>query len=413
MDKRIIQVETIRIRHKLRQRQRMDGKTTTINGNTYNNKNILDMLCGNGIIKMQGEFRGDDDPDAWVTLENGAHIPLNENGEAMGGAGGWAKGKDFSDAESTETTARGAGSKVGEVTSGKAGNFKPKHEGARAIDTADAMEEVAKGKHNSLEEHMDEHGNLSPERQAVHDKIIQDFFADKEAYEGQPSLVMSGGGPASGKTFIREEAEKDFGKNTTVTIDPDQFKQRLPGYTEMAKKDESAAGFYHEESSALAKRAYQYAADNGVNVVYDGTGDGSVRSVEGKLNIARDAGYKVKGSYVTVDTDEALRRNQARYENAKAKYDAGKSDTPPRLPPPDVVKETHQKVSDISLQVADKFDDFELYDNNGPRGSSPVKIATCKKGGDIVAVKGKERELQKYLDKGKSGAKVVNGKVRK
>lgn len=43
-----------------------------------------------------------DKPSAWITLEEGQHVPLDENGIALGGAGGWAKGKDFSHAMTSE-----------------------------------------------------------------------------------------------------------------------------------------------------------------------------------------------------------------------------------------------------------------------------------------------------------------------
>jgi hypothetical protein len=46
---------------------------------------------------IAGVFNADEEPDSWITLENGAHIPLDESGEALGGAGGWAEGKDFSE----------------------------------------------------------------------------------------------------------------------------------------------------------------------------------------------------------------------------------------------------------------------------------------------------------------------------
>ena len=54
---------------------------------------------------------------------------------------------------------------------------------------------------------------------------------------------------------------------------------------------------------------------------------------------------------------------------------------------------------------------FTLYDNNVPFGSKPIKIATCQKGGKIEAEKGQEERLQKYLDKGSLGARVVDGVV--
>lgn len=43
--------------------------------------------------------RNDDKPTDWITVK-GKHIPLDEKGKALGGAGGWAKGKDFSKAKS-------------------------------------------------------------------------------------------------------------------------------------------------------------------------------------------------------------------------------------------------------------------------------------------------------------------------
>ena len=44
--------------------------------------------------------RFDATPDSWITLENGEHVPLDANGNAVGGAGGWAKGRNFSSAKS-------------------------------------------------------------------------------------------------------------------------------------------------------------------------------------------------------------------------------------------------------------------------------------------------------------------------
>ena len=306
----------------------------------------------------------------------------------------------------------------GEVKSGKNGNLKPKSDASKRIDTKDAIEETRRAKEtgkgiteNSLTKYIDKDGNLTPERQKVHDEIVQSFFADKVPHDGKATMIMSGGGPASGKSFIEKGARSKFGDDTTVTIDPDAVKAMLPGYAEMAAKDKGAAGYYHEESSALAKRLYQYAADNGINVVYDGTGDGSVGSVMKKLKTAQDAGYAVKGSYVTVDTDEALRRNQARYEHMLEKYNSGESDIPPRLPPEDDVKKIHAKVTDIALDVAGLFDDWELTDNNVKPGEKRPVIARCKKGGEIEVVPGMEQKVQNWLDKGNSGAKVENGKI--
>ena len=63
----------------------------------------------------QNTDRSDEDPASWITLENGQHVPLNESGQAIGGAGGWATGKDFTNAKSEkrsgkESVPKGAGS---------------------------------------------------------------------------------------------------------------------------------------------------------------------------------------------------------------------------------------------------------------------------------------------------------------
>ena len=371
-----------------------------------------------------------------IEWEENEH-PRDENGQFTSGSGGSSGGnKNKPKTEKKSESNKVVNGKIplgenehdgskykgkpGEVKSGKNGDLKPKSDGAKRIDTADAIAEVQKYKEtggkkgiaeNSLTKYVDKDGKLSPERQAVHDEIIQSFFASKVPQKGQATMIMSGGGPASGKSFVEKGARAKFGDDTTITIDPDKFKAMLPGYADMAKKDEGAAGYFHEESSALAKRAYQYAAENNLNVVYDGTGDGSIGSVMKKLKTAQDAGYAVKGQYVTVDVDEALKRNQKRFEDMKERYEKGESDIPPRKPKEDHVRDIHAKVSDIGLDVAGLFDDWELTDNNVKKGEERPVIARCKKGGEIEVVKGMEDKVQKWLDKGTSGAKVVNGKI--
>lgn len=107
IDKMVIQVEAIRTRHD--NRQRMDGTSTKIKRNGYKTNKKLDIIRKSGIIKLHGGFRGDDGPDTWITTESGAHIPLDKNGVAMGGAGGWAKGKSFSSAKGSSGKGGGSG----------------------------------------------------------------------------------------------------------------------------------------------------------------------------------------------------------------------------------------------------------------------------------------------------------------
>ena len=303
-------------------------------------------------------------------------------------------------------------SSPGRVTSGADGKMTAKSKAAMVVDTK-WPQEAGKEEANSISQYIDANGNLSPERQAIHDSIIHDFFADKVPAKGKRTLLMSGGGPASGKSFVANGALDTWEENETVKIDSDDFKNYLPGYAEMAKNDDKAARYYHAESSVLAMRAYQFGAENGVNMIFDGTGDGSVEEMKEKIDIARNAGYEVNAQYVTVDTEEAVKRNKQRYLDDMEDYKAGKNPYMPRKVPDIYVRSCHSHVSDISMQIADQFDSLEIYDNNGPKGSKPVKIATCTRGGAVKAVSGQEKLLQKYLDKGSAGYIVKDGMVRK
>lgn len=257
--------------------------------------------------------------------------------------------------------------------------------------TGDAQKEIRDGKANSLSAYLDENGKLTPEREAIHKKIIDRLLSGKTPVDGQATMTMLGGGPASGKSSVMNpDTSKD---PHSVTVDPDAIKTMLPGFSEMAKKDPTAASYYHEESSALAKRFSEVAFSENYNVIYDGTGDGSTNSVQKKIDAARAKGYKVEAKYVSIDTEEAVVRNQARYEKGLAE---GKN---PRLVPADYVRSCHAQVTDISVKMADKFDHIEIWDNNGARGQQKM-IMTGGSGKGLTVVKGQETAAKSYLDKG-------------
>lgn len=58
----------------------------------------------------------------------------------------------------------------------------------------------------------------------------------------------------------------------------------------------------------------------------------------------------------------------------------------------------HKKVTNILLEVADKFDNVELYDNNGAKGSTKL-IATGGRGNKLTAVKGQGKAFMKFVEK--------------
>lgn len=272
-----------------------------------------------------------------------------------------------------------------------------------STDTSDAVAEQqgvgqfakAGAQENSLTGHLDKYGRLTNEREQHHRDIIADHLDGKTPVEGQATMTMLGGGPASGKSSIMSTKDEDLDEHT-VKVDPDDFKKSLDGYEAMAKQSELAAGYYHEESSALAKRFYAEALSENMDVIYDGTGDGSIKSVEKKINQAKEAGYRVEGKYVTIDTEDAVRRNQKRYEDALAKGEVA------RKPNEDLVRKTHQDVTDILVATAPEFDYTELWDNNGEKGQQKL-IATGGGGKYLTPVQGMEAEFNAFLSKGALG----------
>ena len=276
---------------------------------------------------------------------------------------------------------------------GGGGSPSPKDRKYGSTNASDAVSEINSGKSNSLKDHLDKNGKLTPEREQLHKDIIDQKLEGKVPVEGQATMTMLGGGPASGKSSVMSTKNVD---EHTVVVDPDDMKKSLPGYNEMAKQTDKAAGFYHEESSALAKRFSETAYSENYDVIYDGTGNGSIKSVEKKINAAKEQGYRVDAKYVTIDTEEAVRRNQKRYDDAVA---AGEV---PRLPDPDMVRSTHAKVTDISVAVAPQFDHIEIWDNNGEKGSQ-FKIAEGGSGKYLKAVPGREAAFNAYLAKGTQG----------
>jgi len=208
-------------------------------------------------------------------------------------------------------------------------------------------------------------GTYTEERQRLHEEIVDSLFAGKERPSGQPEFLVMGGGSASGKSsVIRSGQVKE--PDGAVTVDSDALKGELPEYPAMVKSKESrAAAYTHEESSDVAKMAMKRSLDEGYNTVLDGTGDSSLEKLKSKTEAARAAGHRVRAVYLTVDTEEAIRRSDARAEKSGRKV------------PHESIRNIHASVSRIVPKAVESglFDDFELWDNNG---ASPVKVASAK-----------------------------------
>lgn len=199
-------------------------------------------------------------------------------------------------------------------------------------------------------------GVYGSERQKIHDAYVNGQLAGGVKV-AEPEFRVMGGGAASGKSSIIRSGDVTLPEGH-VMVNADEAKEALPDYNRMvAAKDPKASAFVHEESSDMGKRLTQESLGRGYNTVLDGVGNGSIESLAAKIEKGRAAGAKrIVGDYVTVDTDEAVRRAVARGEKSG------------RFVPEEVIRHGHEAVSKTFYEASkrdDLFDELRLWDNNG------------------------------------------------
>ncbi len=193
---------------------------------------------------------------------------------------------------------------------------------------------------------------FTPERQALHDKIVADAVSGVPT-SADPTYYVMGGGPAAGKSTMLKDSKVSIpSKDKAVQVNPDDVKEKLPEWDRM-QGDTNRAAYTHEESSYIAKRIQAAAFETNRDVVADGTGDSSVSSMSNKIKKARDANYRVVGNYATVPTQVAIDRANARGARTG------------RYVPESVIRGTHAGVSDVLPKIASQFDEINLFDTTG------------------------------------------------
>ena len=246
-------------------------------------------------------------------------------------------------------------------------------------------------KGGSAEKHLvkNEDGSYSftPERQALHDEIINKQL-DGVPESKDPTFTIMGGGPAAGKSTLINSGKAEgvpTGKQATQ-INPDTLKEELPDWESMGNSTKKA-GFTHEESSYLAKRQTAAAIERKTDMVLDGTGDTSAASMGKKIDAARSAGYKVNGVYVTMPTEKAL---AGALDRAK---------TTGRYVSEDVIRMTHTEVSRVFPALTDKFDSLKLFDTTNLFAKGEAILLGSGTGGKFNILD--KAGYQAFLDKGK------------
>jgi hypothetical protein len=233
-------------------------------------------------------------------------------------------------------------------------------------------------------------------RQALHEAVVKKFTGGVPA-STDPTVHMLGGGPAAGKSTATNDPALgiprtiDSGGNEAVLVNPDACKAEIPEYQQgLANGDRSVAGTSHEESSYMAQMVVHAALDGGKDIVLDGTGNSRLASAMAKIDIGREAGYKVIGTYVTCPTQSAVDRAEARGQREG------------RYVNTDVIQSTHASVSAIFPDLAPNFDSVRLIDTtNSKPGDLATVIATGTRGEDMTIID--PAAYQTFLDKAKEG----------
>ena len=338
-----------------------------------------------------------DDDVQWITV-NGAHIPVDENRNLKGkvgkqiknhGNGGSRKNNTSKNRQNNGNQNNGASRNMppAEINNAKSvGGYDRKHvsgeykfvNGYHSTSSADRNDEDSG---ITIKQNTNENGEWTEEREALHSKIIDNAFTTKggkpiKKAAGKPVCTFMGGGPGSGKSYVRENQADNLKlprDDESVTVDPDEIKKSLPEY------DPKNPSPVHEESSALGKRITELAWENGYNTLIDGTGDGSVKKMREKIQQARDAGCTVNGVYVFTDIENAIVQNYARDRTVKDR----------------IVLDTHMKLPKIVPEIAKDFDHIQLYSNM--MDGTPPKLIAEGGGGKGLTIYD-EGMYQRFLD---------------
>lgn len=222
--------------------------------------------------------------------------------------------------------------------------------------------------------HTDAKGNLSPERAALHRRILALHLRGHEPGKGARESVFFGGGPASGKSTLVTSGKVSL-PDDSVLVNPDVIKNMIPEYRKLIEAgDTSASAKVHEESSVIAEKIRRAALARGHDTVID-----KVKIKPEHVREARAKGYRTRGVIVTARTKTAVDRARVRAERTKRYVD------------PKVIADGHREVSQQFPAVVRTHLPIDVYDTE--RGH----MISQARGGRVHAIDpGAHRE---FLDK--------------
>jgi len=177
---------------------------------------------------------------------------------------------------------------------------------------------------NMLEKHCLAHENqtkaaffdeqkqeYTPERKAIHDKIIQEVFSKVKCIRKgtQPIAVFTGGSTASGKSTFLNKNAKYLLSDDVLHIDADDIRSKIPGYKGWN------ANATHLETQDIVNELLETIGSGGCqyDIVYDGTMN-KAKKYFSLIEKVKKLGYKVYIVFMEIPYGEAKKRALSRYQ---------------------------------------------------------------------------------------------------
>lgn len=214
---------------------------------------------------------------------------------------------------------------------------------------ADTQKGLAENKQTS-EMFKDKNGNYTPEREALHTKIVNDYLDGHQPQEN-PKFTFIGGGPAAGKTSASEEAAAGMGDHVYVNVD--EIRPKMPEFTACVP---NKMGLMGNEAGDIRDRVIAEASARRYNIIVDGVGSGSAADTADTIT---GSGYKGSYVYVHREVEDAVGRAAARplLTNNISNL---------REVPDTVVRESYTKARTNFGRLADDTRDVKVYDKSDP-----------------------------------------------
>lgn len=243
--------------------------------------------------------------------------------------------------------------------------------GGDAAERVEAARRRLAGIRETHETHR-QNGEWSPERAALHRKIIfdgvevngkkvpgllaPDRIKAATPLPGEaPTFIALGGRGGSGKSSLNGRV---YDEARAIVLDADHIKGMLPEYQGWN------AHQVHEESSELLGSIMTMAKLMGLNVVFDATMK-STKPVQEYVDAFKSAGFRTEAHYMHLPRQEAAKRAIGRFLNGGERG---------RFVPPEVVLGNTANEANFD-KVKGKVDAWTFHDNSGEKGAGPKLIA--------------------------------------